>query len=103
MPSLWKVLALTISQIKGKFGVNVSHILYRGGLPSQINGNTKPKKGDEKMRMTKELKKQMMKVIEAAQASIEGEGIWCDIEEDYVYPEWAQDVIYEMIVRLKIY
>ena len=61
------------------------------------------KKGSEKMRMTKELKKQMMKVMEAAQASIEAEGVWCDIEEDYVYPEWSQDVIYEMIKRLKIY
>lgn len=26
--------------------------IYRGVLPSQINGNTKPKKGDEKMRIS---------------------------------------------------
>lgn len=55
------------------------------------------------MRMTKELKKQMMMIIEAAQSSIEGQGVWCDIEEDYVYPEWSENVIYEMIKRLNLY
>lgn len=55
------------------------------------------------MRMTKELKKQMMQVIEAAQSTIEAQGIWCDLEEDYIVPEWCQDVIFEMITRLKIY
>lgn len=61
------------------------------------------KKGSERMRMTKELKKQMMQVIESAQSAIEAQGIWCDIEEDYIVPEWSNDVIYEMITRLKIY
>lgn len=54
------------------------------------------------MRMTKELKNQMIKVIEAAQSSINNEGIWCDIEQDYIIPEWTDEVVYEICKRLKL-
>ena len=64
---------------------------------------TRKEKGSEKMRMTKDLKKKMTLVLEAACSSMHGEGIWCDIEEDYIYPDWANEVIIEMYKRLKIW
>jgi hypothetical protein len=56
------------------------------------------------MRMTKELKNRMMKVIESGISAIEAEGIWDNDECDYITPEWTYEVIKinEMMVRLRL-
>lgn len=54
------------------------------------------------MRLTKELRNQMMKVIETAMSAIEANGIWDDDIDDYMVPEWTDEVINEMMIRLRL-